>query len=101
MCRGRSVFERLFSFFKPERIEKKVESALDERIQTGSHDTLDTEFRSNSEVFKEVVETFKGTPLNTEFSRSEIIDLVVALYPHRKDKESIIPSDYCYNRTNN
>ena len=53
----------------------------------------------NSRVFQEVIETFKNTPINTIFSRSEIIDMVTTKY--NRNPTSIVPSDYCYNRLNN
>ena len=56
-----------------------------------------TEFTSG--VLNEVIQTFKDTPLNTVFSRSEIVDLVASKYG--RNPTSIIPSDYCYNRLNN
>ncbi len=52
-----------------------------------------------SAVLNEVVKTFKNTPINTVFSRAEIIHLVTSKY--NRNPSSIIPSDYCYNRLNN
>lgn len=46
-----------------------------------------------------VVETFKNTPINSEFTRSEIVNLVNSKFGC--NPTSVIPSDYCYNRLNN
>lgn len=46
-----------------------------------------------------VVETFKNTPINSEFTRSEIVNLVASKFGC--NPTSVIPSDYCYNRLNN
>ncbi len=46
-----------------------------------------------------VVDTFKDTAINSEFTRSEIVNLVVSKYGC--NPTSVIPSDYCYNRLNN
>lgn len=54
--------------------------------------------KNTSTVLNEVVQTFKDTPINTVFSRSEIIELVTSKY--NRNPTSIIPSDYCYNRLN-
>ncbi len=45
-----------------------------------------------------VADTFKDTPINTEFSRSEIVNFVTT--KHNCNPTSVIPSDYCYNRLN-
>lgn len=46
-----------------------------------------------------VVDTFMNTPINSEFTRSEIVNLVTSKYGC--NPTSVIPSDYCYNRLNN
>lgn len=46
-----------------------------------------------------VIDTFKNTPIDTEFSRSEIVNLVTSKFGC--NPTSVIPSDYCYNRLNN
>ena len=102
MRKKRSFFERLLSFFQLERTEGNLGSSLNEQIKTENNDVLDNEFQSNSAIFREVVETFKDIPFGTEFNYSDVQNLVVARYPHRKEKkDSIVPSDYCYNKTNN
>ena len=55
--------------------------------------------KNNLSIFDMVIDTFKNIPINTLFSRSEIINLVVS--KHGCNPTSIIPSDYCYNRLNN
>lgn len=50
-------------------------------------------------IFDMVIDTFKDTPEGSEFTRSEIINLVVT--KHGCNPSSVIPSDYCYNRLNN
>ncbi len=50
-------------------------------------------------IVEEMIETFRTTPLNTELTRGEIIEKVH--HKFGRTKESIIPSDYCYNRLNN
>jgi hypothetical protein len=49
-------------------------------------------------ILKKVNDTFKECKIGTEFSRQEIINRVVQ--KHGCNPGSIIPSDYCYNRTN-
>lgn len=46
-----------------------------------------------------VAETFKNIPIDTIFTRSEIVDLVTSKFGC--NSSSVIPSDYCYNRLNN
>ena len=46
-----------------------------------------------------VKDTFINCEINSLLSRQEIIDKVVL--KHNCNPSSIIPSDYCYNRTNN
>ena len=45
-----------------------------------------------------VVDTFANTPINSEFTRSEIIKFVTS--KHGCNPDSVMPSDYCYNRLN-
>lgn len=50
-------------------------------------------------IFDEVRKTFANEKIGTQFSRKEIVEIV-----HEKtniNRLSIIPSDYCYNRSNN
>lgn len=49
-------------------------------------------------IADEVIETFKNEALHTIFTRSEVVDKVYARF--KRNKTSIIPSDYCYNRYN-
>lgn len=49
-------------------------------------------------VEDEVREVFKGVKLYEEFTRAEVIHMVFVKYG--RNKESIIPTDYCYNRYN-
>ena len=50
-------------------------------------------------IVQEMIEAFRTTPLNTQFTRGGIIEKVHLKFG--RTKESIIPSDYCYNRLNN
>ncbi len=43
--------------------------------------------------------TFENTAIGTELTRAQIIDAVVIKF--NRNRGSIIPSDYCYNRLNN
>lgn len=56
------------------------------------------EKRFKSEILNMVVDTFANTPINSEFTRSEIIKFVTSKYGCNPD--SVMPSDYCYNRLN-
>ena len=47
----------------------------------------------------EMIAAFKDVPVGTVFTRTEIVDRVHRLFS--RNRESIIPSDYCYNRLNN
>lgn len=49
-------------------------------------------------VVDEVIETFKNVEVHTIFTRSEIVEKVYIKF--KRNKGSIIPSDYCYNRYN-
>ena len=55
--------------------------------------------KSGPTILDLVVETFKNTPINSEFTRSEIVNLVTSKFGC--NLTSVIPSDYCYNRLNN
>lgn len=50
-------------------------------------------------VRDEVRETFRGVDIGTELSTQEIKRMVYMKYG--RNKGSVIPSDYCYNRCNN
>ncbi len=50
-------------------------------------------------VRDEVRETFRCVDIGTEFSAQEIKQMVYMKYS--RNKGSVIPSDYCYNRCNN
>lgn len=50
-------------------------------------------------IQEKVKDAFKEYEIGSEFSRQEIIDRVIQ--KHGVNPSSIIPSDYCYNRTNN
>lgn len=50
-------------------------------------------------IKEEVQNTFAGTEIGTLFTRAEIIEKVHNKYG--RNAESIIPTDYCYNRINN
>ena len=50
-------------------------------------------------VVDEIIKSFENVEIHTIFTRSEIIDRVASKYG--RNRESIIPSDYCYNRYNN
>ncbi len=54
----------------------------------------------NYSIFDMVIDTFKYTPMDAEFTRAEIINLVTSKY-NNCNPTSVIPSDYCYNRLNN
>ena len=54
--------------------------------------------RFKSEILNMVVDTFANTPINSEFTRSEIIKFVTS--KHGCNPDSVMPSDYCYNRLN-
>lgn len=90
------------AFFVKSRFIKKSNGEIEDKpisaIKYTESKNQKIEFR-NSSVFQEVVETFKNVPINTIFSRSEIIALVTSKYD--RNPKSIIPSDYCYNRLNN
>lgn len=45
-----------------------------------------------------VRDTFLDHQIGTEWSRQEVIDTVIQ--KHSCNPKSVIPSDYCYNRTN-
>jgi len=49
-------------------------------------------------IIEKVRNTFADCALGAIYARSEIIDMVKA--KHGVNEGSIIPSDYCYNRTN-
>ena len=49
-------------------------------------------------IQQEMIETFLDTKIGTTFSTSEIKDMVNSKFG--RNKSSIIPSDYCYNRYN-
>ena len=49
-------------------------------------------------ILDEVRETFRSTPFGTEFTTAEIKHLVSAKYG--RISSSVIPSDYCYNKSN-
>ena len=51
-------------------------------------------------IFDMVIDTFKNIPIDTEFTCSEIKNLVTSKY-NSCNPTSVIPSDYCYNRLNN
>ena len=51
-----------------------------------------------TKVVEEVRQTFKDVPIYTEFTTSEIKDMVYSKFG--RNKGSVIPSDYCYNRCN-
>lgn len=58
------------------------------------------EFKQNlMPVEEKVLETFQGKD-GKEFWRKEIVELVIKKFPDT-NKSSIMPSDYCYNITNN
>lgn len=50
-------------------------------------------------VIEEVIETFRNTNVSAEFSTSEIKKMVHDKFG--RTKESVIPTDFCYNRVNN
>ena len=50
-------------------------------------------------ITAEIIAALEGTPIGTEFERSEIISMVRKKF--RRPEGSVIPSDYCYNRVNN
>ena len=54
--------------------------------------------KSGLRICDSVIETFKHTPINSEFTRSEIVKLVTSKFGC--NPTSVIPSDYCYNRLN-
>ncbi len=54
--------------------------------------------RFTSTVMIEVVESLNDVPIGTELTRSEIVSLVNKKF--NRNENSIIPSDYCYNRLN-
>ena len=49
-------------------------------------------------TLEEVRETFRNTQIGTEFTTAEIKHLVSEKY--NRTPGSIIPSDYCYNKSN-
>lgn len=55
--------------------------------------------KSDLTIEEKVLSTFAGKEGET-FKRHEIIDMVLKKYPGT-NKDSVIPSDYCYNMTNN
>lgn len=50
-------------------------------------------------VVDQVRNSFYDIDINEIFTRDEIVDRVVLKY--KTNRSSVIPSDYCYNRTNN
>lgn len=50
-------------------------------------------------VIEEIIETFRNTKIGAEFSTSEIKKMVHEKFG--REKGSIVPTDYCYNRVNN
>ena len=49
-------------------------------------------------ILEKVAETFQNTPVGTEFTTAEIKHLVYVKFGC--NKASVIPSDYCYNKSN-
>ena len=98
----KTIVNKLFSISRLRFDKSNYDEQLDKQNILNRHNVLakeESDFKKTG-VFQEVIETFKNTPINTIFSRSEIIDLVTTKYKER-NPTSIIPSDYCYNRLNN
>jgi len=50
-------------------------------------------------IIEELIDVFRDVEIGTEFTRSEIVQRVHSKFGRNTD--SVIPSDYCYNRLNN
>ena len=93
------MIEKIKSFLKKAFVKDKDKSTKALKYTIRKNENNSTSGREfSSTVLNEVVQTFKDTPINTIFTRSEIVELVSTKYS--RNPTSIIPSDYCYNRLN-
>ena len=93
---------KLIEFLKEQGDEELLECLSDDEPLTRRRLIRDSPrsspLRSEPKIFQKFLNVFKGRD-GQEFSRSEIIDGILEEYPGT-NRTSLIPSDYCYNITN-
>jgi hypothetical protein len=92
--------EEIDNAMVPQKIKEKYDEIGGEPVRL---DGLESDWVSESQsssitIFQKFLNVFKGQE-GEEFSRSEIIDMIVEEYPGT-NRTSLIPSDYCYNIIN-